>query len=208
MFDVAIKSDGEILFTEIDVNKVQLLSPLGAVETVLDTFHMKPVAIHVNKDNEVIVGLREQGPPFPVHNFTVRQVLIFGNDYLRKNTLEVDKKGNKLFSYTFSIRTDSSNVVYVIDCLDNEENGRVVAVDRNGRLKLIYTGLNESDTFKPDGITVTPSDNIVVSDAENGSLHVLNPKEHLLRLQFISKDLSIENPHSLCIDSEGYLLMF
>ncbi|CAG2244669.1 unnamed protein product [Mytilus edulis] len=177
MYDVAIKSDGEILFTEIDVNKIQLLSPLGAVETVLDTFQMKPVAIHVNKDNEVIVGLREQGPPFPVHNFSVRQVLIFGNDYLRKNTLEVDRKGNKLFSYTFSIRTDSRNVVYVIDCLDDEDNGRVVAVDRNGRLRFIYNGQKELETFKPEGITVTQSDNIVVSDADNGALHVLNSKE-------------------------------
>ncbi|XP_071170954.1 uncharacterized protein [Mytilus edulis] len=207
IFDIAIKSDGEILFTEGDVNKVQLLSPLGAVETVLDTFPMNPLAIHVNKDNEVIVGLREQGPPFPVHNFSIRQVLIFGNDYLRKNILEIDKKGNKLFSYISSIRTDSRNVVYVIDCVDNEDNGRVVAVDRNGSLKFIYNGQKDLETFKPESITVTPSDNIVVLDAENGSLHVLNPKGYLLGHQFISKDLSIANPNSLCIDSEGYLLI-
>ncbi|VDI57326.1 Hypothetical predicted protein [Mytilus galloprovincialis] len=98
------------------------------------------LAIHVNKDNEVIVGLREQGPPFPVQDFSVRQVIIFGSDYQRKVTLEFDKKGNKLFSYVHRIRTDSRNVVYVIDCLDNDNNGRIVAVDRNGRLKFTYDG--------------------------------------------------------------------
>ncbi|CAC5377203.1 unnamed protein product [Mytilus coruscus] len=206
IFDIAINKDGEILLKEYD-NTIKILSSSGEVDTVLDTSPMMLLAIHVNKDNELIVGLREQGPPFPVQNFSVRQVIIFGSDYQRKVTLEFDKKGNKLFSYAFRIRTDSRNIVYVIDGFDVDNNGRIVAVDRNGRLKFTYDGQKDLGTFKPEGITITPSDNIVVADLANDSLHVMNSKGDLLGLQFIFKDLGITRPYSLCFDSEGYLLI-
>ncbi|CAG2209159.1 unnamed protein product [Mytilus edulis] len=202
-----MNKSSELLFNEHDANKIQILSPTGEVTTVLDISPMRPLAIHVNKDNEVIVGMREQGPPFPVKDFSVRQVIIFGSDYQRKVTLEFDKEGNKLFSYAYRIRTDSRNVVYVIDLGVNDINGKLVAVDRSGRLKFTYNGHKDLRKFKPEGITITPSDNIVVADLANDALHVLNSKGDLLGLQFIFKDLGIYDPCSLCFDSEGYLLI-
>ncbi|VDI32664.1 Hypothetical predicted protein [Mytilus galloprovincialis] len=205
--DIATNKDGEILFIEHRDHKIQVLSHTGEVKTVLDSSPMKLFAIHVNKDNEVVVGLREPGPPFPVHNFSVRQIITFSGDYNRRETIEFDKKGNKLFNYAFCIRTDSRNIVYIIDIFDNDSNGRIVAVDRNGRLKFIYDGQKDTETFQPNGITITPSDNIVVSDYYNKALHVINSKGDLLGLQFIFKDLGINDPYSLCFDSEGYLLI-
>ncbi|CAG2230375.1 unnamed protein product [Mytilus edulis] len=164
-----------------------MLSPAGETKSVLDTSPMMALAVHVNKDNEVIIGMREQGPPFPVQDFSVRQVIMFGSDYQRKVTLEFDKKG--------------------INCSAIDNNARIVAVDRNGRLKFTYDGQKDLGTFKPQGITITPSDNIVVSDAHNEELHVLNSKGQLLGLQLINKDLGIEHPRCLCLDSEGYLLI-
>ncbi|XP_071167804.1 protein wech-like [Mytilus edulis] len=207
IFDFTIMKDGEILLKEFGGNTIQLVSLSGEVKTVLDTFPMRPLAIHVNKDNEVIVGLREQGPPFPVQDFSVRQVILFGSDYKRKVTLEFDKEGNKLFSYANRIRTDSRNVVYVIDRFDNANRGRIVAVAINGRLKFTYDGPKDLGTFQPEGITITPSYNIVVADYYNKALHVINSKGDLLGLQFIFKDLDINYPSSVCFDTEGYLLI-
>ncbi|CAC5413472.1 unnamed protein product [Mytilus coruscus] len=207
IFDISLKKNGEILFKEFGVDKIQFLSPAGEVKTVLDSSPMKFLAIHVNRDDEVIVGLREQGPPVPVHDFSVRQVIVFGSDYQRKVTLEFDKKGNKLFSYAARIRTDSRNVVYVIDHFDNDKNGRIVAVDRNSRLRFIYDGHKDLKTFQPEGITITPSDNIVVADRGNDALHVLNSYGDLLGLQLIFKDLGIARPYCVCFDTEGYLLI-
>ncbi|CAC5377196.1 unnamed protein product [Mytilus coruscus] len=207
IFCTAINKDGKILLKNFDDNTIQILSPAGGVKTVLDTSPMMLLAIHVNKDNEVIVGLRELGPPFPVLDFSVRQIIIFDSDYQRKVTLEFDKKGDKLFSYAFCIRTDSKNVIYVVDVLDNKDSGRIVAVDRNGRIRFTYDGQKDLETFKPQGITVTPSDNIVVADYSNDALHVINSKGDLLGLQFIFKDLGITEPFSLCFDSGGYLLI-
>ncbi|XP_063436755.1 uncharacterized protein LOC134718158 [Mytilus trossulus] len=207
IFDFAINKDNVILLVEFHDHKIQVLSPSGEVRTVLDTSPMTLLAIHVNKDNEVIVGFREPGPPFPVRDFSVRQVIIFGRDYQRKITLEFDKQGNKLFSYAARIRTDSRNIVYVIDRTVSHLNGRIVAVDRNGRLKFIYDGQMDLGTFQPKGIAITSSDNIVVVDAVNAALHVINSKGDLLGLQFIFKDLGINNPYTLCFDTEGYLLI-
>ncbi|CAC5423349.1 unnamed protein product [Mytilus coruscus] len=129
------------------------------------------------------------------------------SDYQRKITLEFDKKGNKLFSYEDRIRTDSRNVVYVLDCLNDDDNGRVVAVNRNGRLRFTYNGMKIVGTFKPQGIAIMPGDNIVVADPCNDTLHVMNSKGDLLELQFIFKDLGIIRPYSLCFDTVGYLLI-
>lgn len=73
-----------------------------------------------------------------------------------------------MFSYAYRIRTVSMNVVYVDDHLGNDRNGRIVAVDRNGRLNFTYDG--EKGVFQPVGISITPSDNIVVSYRINDAL--------------------------------------
>ncbi|XP_071168505.1 uncharacterized protein [Mytilus edulis] len=204
---MAINKDGAILFIEYHDHKIQVLLHTGEVKTVLDSSPMILLAIHVNKDNEVIVGVREPGQPLPVHDFSVRQVIILSSDYKRNKTIELDKKGNKLFSYALRIRTDSRNIVYIIDILDNDSNGRIVAVDRKGRLKFIYEGHKNTGTFKTKGIAITRSDNIVVTDYYNEALHVINSKGNLLGLQFIFKDLGFYDLYSLSFDSEGYLLI-
>ncbi|CAG2230370.1 E3 ubiquitin-protein ligase UPL2,E3 ubiquitin-protein ligase NEDD4-like,Probable E3 ubiquitin-protein ligase TOM1,E3 ubiquitin-protein ligase pub1,E3 ubiquitin-protein ligase Su(dx),Probable E3 ubiquitin-protein ligase hulA,E3 ubiquitin-protein ligase pub3,E3 ubiquitin-protein ligase TOM1-like,E3 ubiquitin-protein ligase NEDD4,NEDD4-like E3 ubiquitin-protein ligase WWP2,E3 ubiquitin-protein ligase UPL1,E3 ubiquitin-protein ligase ptr1,E3 ubiquitin-protein ligase Itchy,E3 ubiquitin-protein ligase HUWE1,E3 u len=105
------------------------------------------------------------------------------------------------------IRTHSRNVVYVIDRFDSACNGRIIAVDRNGHLKFTYDGQTDKVTFQPVGITITPSDNIVVFDGGNHALHVMSSRGDLLGLQFIFKDFGIYYPYSLCFNSEGYLLI-
>lgn len=66
---MAIHKNGEILFQDYHSNSIQLLLPDGEVKSVLDTSLMMVLAIHVYKDNYVIVGLKEQGQSFPVQNF-------------------------------------------------------------------------------------------------------------------------------------------
>lgn len=65
--DIVINKDIEILFIEHHDNKGQVLSHTGLVKTVVGSSAMILLAIHVNKDNEVIDGWGEPGPPFPVH---------------------------------------------------------------------------------------------------------------------------------------------
>lgn len=207
IFDIAVNEEGDILFDEVCQNDVYILTHLGEIKTVLNSSPMKPLAIHVNKNNESIVGFREQKPVFPVTDFSVRQVIIFDSAYKPRVVLETDTKGNKLFSYPARIKTDSKNVLYVADLMKKDHSGRIVAVDTNGCLQFTYNGNPNSKTFFPYGIAITPSDNIILSDGKNNALHVLNTKGELLGLHFVDKIHNIQNPNSLCIDSEGFLLI-
>ncbi|VDI83813.1 Hypothetical predicted protein [Mytilus galloprovincialis] len=168
---------------------------------------MRPLALHVNKNNSLIVGLREQGSIFPVKDFSVRQVVIFDDNSKRKLILEADKKGRKLFSYPSRIKADSKNVLYVADWMDEDHCGRIVAVDVNGRLKFTYNSNPDLRTFIPHGIAITPSDYIILSDLNNNALHIVNSRGELFGLHFVDKEYNIERPLSLYIDSEGYLLI-
>ncbi|VDH95073.1 Hypothetical predicted protein [Mytilus galloprovincialis] len=180
IFDIAINRDEELLFNEMVDN---------------------------NNDNELIVGIKEQGPIFQVQKDSVRQVINFGSYNKKKVTLEIDTKGRKLFNYPARIETDSANVLYVADWMDTDLSGRIVAVDTNGNLKFAYEGHQYLKPFFPHGIAITPSDNIILSDQSNKALHVLNSTGELLGLHLKDSILHIKAPLSLCFDHEGHLLI-
>ncbi|CAG2238370.1 unnamed protein product [Mytilus edulis] len=192
IFDIAVNKEGEILFNEMVNNEVKIFTDTGEIKTILDTSPLTLLSLHVNKDNELIAGLRDQGPSFPITDFSVRQVIILDGEYKRKVLLETDKKGRKLFSYPARIKTDSKNVLYIADIMDENKAGRIVAVNTNGRLKFTYNGSTDGQSFFPHGIAITPSDNIIISDWNKNSLHILNTRGELLGLQFVDKEYNIE----------------
>lgn len=202
ILSIAVNSEGEIIFIEMDNNDVSILTLSGEKKTVLNTFPMRPRTLHVNKNNELIVGLKEVGPSFPVTDFSIRQVIFFYRDYKTKVILQNDKKGKKLFSYPGLIKTDSRNTLYVFDAMDETiQTGRIVAVDVQGRLIFTYNGNPDYEVFIPSGIAITPSDNVIISDYSNNALHVLNDRGEPLGL------VNIERPCSLCINVEGNVLI-
>lgn len=209
IFDLALNKNGEVLFTQpsrIPESPICMALPSGEIKTVLDPKPMRLLALHINKDDELICGLREQGDPFPLHDFSVRQVVLFGTDYKRKLTFETDTKGRKLFAHPSRIRTDSKNNIYVIDWANRDLTGKLVAINGNGRLKFTYRGPHNFENFKPMSIVVTPHDNIVLCEKHNNALLVLDSKGTLIALQFVL-EVNIINPLALCIDSEGLLLI-
>lgn len=209
IFDIALSKKGEIFFTQLSRvpdSPIRMLLPSGKSTMVLDPKPMRLLALHLNKDNELICGLREQGPTFPIHDFSVRQVVVFGSDYKKKNAFEFDVKRNRLFRYPARIRTNSKNVIYIIDWTDSDKNGKIVAIDKSGNLKFTYFGPTNFKFFQPTSLVVTPSDNIVLSDKCNDALLALNSKGNLIAIQIVH-EMNITDPCALCIDSEGFLLI-
>ncbi|CAG2204854.1 unnamed protein product [Mytilus edulis] len=208
IFDIVVNKNGEVLFTQLITateSPIRMLLSSGEIKTVLDPKPMRLLALHLNKDDELVCSLRELGSPFPLHDFSVRQVVIFGSDYKRKMTFEFDSNGKRLFTYPSRIRTDSNNVIYIIDWL-NMNTGRIVAMERNGRLKFTFCGPIDFEYFQPSSIVVTPNDNIVVCDHHNNALLALNSKGSLIAVQFVH-EMNISSIFALCIDSEGFLLI-
>ncbi|CAG2230632.1 unnamed protein product [Mytilus edulis] len=130
----------------------------------------------------------------------------FGSDYRRKVTLEHETKWRKLFSYPARIHTDSKNVIYVVDSENATMAGKLLAIDRTGRLKFSYSGPSSFEQIQPSAVDVTPKDTIILLDYLNSALHVLNQKGILLAFQFLN-DFSIETSDAMCIDNEGFLLI-
>ncbi|XP_063408985.1 uncharacterized protein LOC134692463 [Mytilus trossulus] len=207
--DFAISSKDEIFYGQYHGSELKVVSTDGVKNIVLNTSPMVILGIHINKDNEIILGLREQGSIFPVTEFRTRLIVVFDVNNKRKLKIEYDQNGEKLFSYVWRISTDSDNNIYAIDQFENFD-GRIIALERSGSVKFFYKGhdsVNTPDTpFNPIGIVITKKDIIIICDKNNNSLHALNTKGDLIGLQTVTY-LGVEFPFSLCLDSEGFLLI-
>ncbi|VDI67244.1 Hypothetical predicted protein [Mytilus galloprovincialis] len=185
--DFDLNSKNEIHFEPFRGSGVHVTPLIGVKKIILDPSPMLVMAIHINRTDGLILGLREQGPPFPVTQFSTRQIVVFGKNNQRALTIEYDQS----------------------DQFENYD-GRLVALEISGKVKFIYEGHSSVDTpqtpFNPMGIVITGTNNIIVSDSNNNYLHALNKQGNLIGLQKVA-DLGIERPYSLCVDSEGFLLV-
>ena len=165
------------------------------------------LGIHINYDNEIILGLREQCSSFPVTEFCTRQIAVFGANNKRKLTLSTIKKVKSCLVISGEYRPIQKKKIYVIDQFENFD-GRIVALKSTGSLKYIYKGhssVNSPETpFEPTGLVITETNIIIISEGENHCFHALNTKGDLIRLQTV---IGIEYPLGLCLDSERFLLV-
>ncbi|XP_063417121.1 uncharacterized protein LOC134699460 [Mytilus trossulus] len=207
--DFALGSKDDIYYGQFRGSEVKVLSNDGITNTIISTSPMLILCIHINNDNEIILGLREQGSTFPVKECSNRHIAVFGENNKRKLMIEYDQKGKKLFSYIWRISTDSDNNIYAIDLFENLD-GRLIALERSGCVKFIYKGQSSINithrSFNPMGVAITKTNVIIVSDENNHSLHALNTKGELIGLQTVI-NLGIQLPVSLCLNNEGLLLV-
>jgi hypothetical protein len=85
--------------------------------------------------------------------------------------------------------TDNYNNIYVIDCVANELDDRVVALGQNGMVKWIYTGYFSDYRFTPIDVVFLELYNVVVSDVDNHLLHILDTEGQCIIGTFITLDL-------------------
>lgn len=80
--DFAISVEEKILFNLKPYTKLKVTSTTTMnTQMALDMSPMIILAIHKSKHNELLMGLREQGPRYPVTKFCTRKVVVFGTDY-------------------------------------------------------------------------------------------------------------------------------
>ncbi|XP_052106187.1 uncharacterized protein LOC127738823 [Mytilus californianus] len=208
--DFAVNRDSEIIFAPTSRSELKAKSRTGDVRTILKASPLMILAIYLNKHGELLLGLRDKGPKYPVTDFCTRQVVILDTDYKRKSTFEYDDSGMKLFSYADRIVSDSKNNIYVVDVINDKCHGQIVCLDMNGKKKFIYKGysiLNTPDTpLIPCDIAITPKHVLLISDWGNHAVHALTEKGEICGLQR-TKSLGILFPCSLSFDSEGFLLI-
>lgn len=85
--DFVISYKEEILFSPIPGTKLKAtMTTTIQTMTILDTSPMLILGIQIGKQGELLLGLRDQGPMFPVTEFSTRQEAVFGTDYKQRST--------------------------------------------------------------------------------------------------------------------------
>ncbi|XP_063431656.1 uncharacterized protein LOC134714347 [Mytilus trossulus] len=165
------------------------------------------LGVHVTSDHKILVGVRENQPKtFPVNG--PRQVIMMSMDGKKEKVYHTDNKGKLIFTVPFRITTDNDNNIYVIDILDEEYRGRIVALDKTNIVRWIYTGnpdINKKQTMKPGDLVATKSDNIIVTDDHHHMIYILNTIGQCIHYLNTKDQLGIHIPYSLDIDSTGTL---
>jgi hypothetical protein len=209
VWHMASMPNGDLLLSTLEPDLQICSQKTGQVQkSQYNVAPLQTIAVHVSKDSKILVGARERGPPLPVKG--PRQVIMMDMDGRRENVYQYDSKDQPLFTLPRRIITDNYNNIYVIDCVANEFDDRVVALGQNGMVKWIYTGYSDTQTkdyrFKPIDIVFLESYNVIVSDMDKHLLHILDTEGQCI--QYMKTiDLGIELPNALNIDNEGFLII-
>lgn len=205
VYDMSMMRNGDLVISSWD-NELRIYSKDGNFKAFKTFSSLLTWGIHVNKCDEILVGLTEPGF-IDVTTNSIRKVVVLNQSGEIKHTYEYDKNDQRLFTGPFRIVT-LSGIICIIDRFNNSGEGRVVAINNEGCLQWVYPGdgqIHESkDKFYPRGIAVTSINMVLVSDNKNHSIHVLNTYGQItVRHQLIT--LGIEFPFSLYFDRDRLL---
>lgn len=202
VFDMALMGNGDVVISVI--SELIIYTKEGTIQPYKSFKPLYTWGVHVNRHNEVLVGLIESDF-FTVTADSIRKVVVLNQSGDIQHTYQYTRDKQRLFTQPYRIIT-CQDTICVVDVLNSSGEGRVVALDYGGHEQWIYNGEgNEGqDKFYPTGMAVTSSDLILVADYDNHAIHVLNPGGQVMVCHQV-KDLGVEHPISLCLDSEGLL---
>ncbi|CAC5358516.1 unnamed protein product [Mytilus coruscus] len=201
VFDMSINTDNGVLLS-VGGEWVKLLNegPVRISNSNCNVAPLRTFGIHATKDWKVITGAVTHGSAFT--GTGRRVVIVMDEKGNHEKIYEHDRDNKPLFTFPRRITGTSNGNICVIDKLDTSHRGRVVFLGPAGNILHIYTGhpdINSNDSpFRPSGILTTSSDNIIVADFHNHTLHILNCNG--VTITYIRTDyLGIMEPFSLCL---------
>ena len=86
---------------------------------------------------------------------------------------------------------------------------RAIVYTRNEQTKFIYTGpigLKMDYMFCPTDITCDIYGHVIVSDANNNAIHMIDKHGQVLRVHQVGRDW-IDVPHSVVVDNKGLMMV-
>lgn len=207
IFDMALAPNSKIYLSIEKSCDVKLLTELNEIHQFISVDPYFPCAIHVSKENDIILGVTDNGDRYTLSGKRTRKIIIFGIDGKEKQSYEYDKNKERLFTFPYRITTNiKNNDILVIDRTDYYD-GRVMALSSRRQDKWKYQGnpqINSSDNpFDPEAIVTTSLGHIIVADCSNHTLHILSSNGILIL--GVANDYGISWPISLDIDTMDQL---
>ncbi|XP_071135795.1 uncharacterized protein [Mytilus edulis] len=200
VYGMAVNPTGDLLLSSGGSVLKQISGTTGKLtDSIYNVDPLAYSAVHVTKDDKVIVGVKSVGKPFPV---TGRRAIFVMNQKGEHETIHEHNKNNiRIFACVKSITSTDNGNICVVDKLSEDGRGRVVVLNRDGDILQIYIGYQEvnnaDNPFKPVGIVTTPSDNIIVAELNVYIFHILNNCGHLIT-HINMGDIGISKSYSLC----------
>ncbi|XP_071131773.1 uncharacterized protein [Mytilus edulis] len=162
---------------------------------------LRITVVHIASDNKVIVGAMSPGEEFPVTGRRV--VIVMDQEGTHLTVYEQDKDKQNIFSLPLRITSTSNGNIFVVDCLSEDNRGRVLALSKSGDILNEYTGCQDINTrdepLEIADITTTPSDIIFVLDFRN-NLHILDSSANLI-YYYNTRKIGIECAYCLVFKS-------
>ena len=91
---------------------------------------------------------------------------------------------------------------YISDFGGLGDHGKVVALDKDYRVRYEYTGQRDRETFSPRGLCTDNEGRVLITDVSNHRVHILDRDGHF-RQFLLTKEQGLRLPWSIDVDREG-----
>lgn len=210
--DIEILSNGNILCVSGHNYNINMVTECTNGRKQISQFSnlepLIPISIHAEKDGEQLiwVGAKEIGEEYHLTLHSVRQVIALSQSGRAVKIIEKTVNERRLFTVPWRL-IRVADYLCVIDTTTTV-SGRVISLKTSGHLMWIYntkqSGICSKEFYPTSMRTTASSQNILVMDAANSSLHVLDMHGSLL-LQQSMKTIKVQRPFSIDTDETGQI---
>lgn len=205
--DMSRVSHNQISLSLFGTGEVKILTESGVIKPLFSLAPLQTRGIHVTRNNDIILGVRDSDDDSIDGTKASSKILILQMDGTKKNCIEYDKQGKRLFTLPSRITTNVNNDIVVLDHI-SLKSSRVMVLGQGGGLKWLYQGnpkINKTDNvFRAMGVVTTSTGNIIVTDLYCNALHVLSMTGELLSTRIMTEQ-RVKWPVSLVIDNNMQL---
>nr|XP_022333992.1 uncharacterized protein LOC111130975 [Crassostrea virginica] len=195
-WDIAVTLSGDLVYTDRDDRSINLVNGTG-IQTLTRLREWAPLNLCSTTSGNLLVIIES----LDIDNKQTKVVRYSGSTC--REIIQWYGRG-QLYSIGGNMKYLSENRNLDI-CVADYDAGSVVVVSAAGDFRFRYEGPPSiSRGFRPRGITTDSRANILTSDWENKSVHIIDQNGHFLH--FIHK-CGLQNPHGLFVDSKDNLVV-
>lgn len=194
--DLTLNNDGELVYSDLDYRRVTIVKNGEKTKTLVNTptgWH--PEGLHCSRSGDILVSVRTtDGSQHKIVRYREQNVT---------QEIEKDEDGNLLFQNgKYSVLLSENINRDIVACDQNADV--MVVLDSTGQVRFRYNKKPpRGQPFSPrQVVTDDVTGNIIVVDARNSCLHILDKDGQFLRC---IDDCGLETPCGLGVDSEGRL---
>ena len=194
---IAVIQNRDLVFTDNIERSINIVKNTE-IQSLIRLCGWKPLNLCSTSSRDILVIMIRR-----TRNSKQSKIVLYAGSEEKQN-IQWDDQGKALFSCDSDPKYLKENMNSDI-CVADFTAGAVVVVSAAGKLRFRYTGGPSStkDPFKPLGITTDSQSRILVANANNMCIHILDPNGQFLR--YIDSNVRIS--YDLYVNSKDNLFV-